>query len=220
MPLRGAVTHVSFDEIYGWARFSEDPYRVPVIQAVRDTVLVAEARADLMYDGFASMGGLVARCGFMLDLGRQPFRPGGIVTILADGIPLPGATVTIFARGPGDGIHVDASWVAHFPIAESGCYAVTAAESLVAAHIYSRARQMKADVRRLGLLVGGITADGQSLDMADSALFLAGFYALEHGAGGPARWTNGMATLGLARAGLRARDLRFTVHAVAADLGP
>jgi hypothetical protein len=124
VPLRGKITHVSRDEIYGWARFSTQPYKAPVIQAVVGGQVVAETYANLPYESFAHLGELVANCGFMLDISHV--RSIGLreIFIVADGEILPGGAINCPPRASEQEVYIEQSGIAHVSIYRTGSYDV------------------------------------------------------------------------------------------------
>ena len=217
MTLKGGITHVSFDEIYGWARLSTDPYRPLSIQAMVGDRVVAEARADLVNEDFLPLGDAVAACGFMLDISEVRLTKLDALHILADGFEGPWGQVHVPPRPADAEVYIDESRVAHVFAYRLGTFVVESDTPLEAVRIYSRSRRFRSDRRRLGALIGSVAIDGKPLDMASPA-FVAGFHDVEQGDTDIVRWTDGSSTLDFSGSE-RPSGLSFRVYTLAENTG-
>ena len=216
MGLKGQITCVSFDEIYGWARFSDNPYHAPLVQATLDGKVVADGRANLIHNAFMHLGPMVAACAFMLDVSHLRLSKGAKVVVLVDGEALPGAAVEIPFRPSEQEVHIEPDGVAHVFTYRRGQYKLQSNEPLARVFLYSRSRRLEFDIRYLGVLIGGLLADGIAMAMQDQSLFEFGFYAPEQSCNTFVRWTNGRASL-LFGANSKPSSLSFEVYALSSD---
>ncbi len=214
MALKGGIVYVSHDEIYGWARFSGDPYRPPIVQAILNGNVVAEARADMHHEPFASLGGTVAACAFMLDIGSSGIIPPVTLTIMAEGEPLPRGIVDIKSRPSNEEVYIEKDSIAHVLAYRTGDFQIMSKEPLEELRLYSRARYTKLDKRRLGVLIGAIYLDELQLDMDRNQIFSCGFHNIEVSPLHVVRWTDGRAKLDF-RTHALPRSVRFHVYSLA-----
>jgi hypothetical protein len=218
LTLKGSVTHVSFDEIYGWARFSDIPFLPPLVQATVDGVVVAEALADLFHEPFAYLGLDATYCAFMLDLSNSAISHTDRVLLLAGGKALPGGTLYLPRRPSEQEIFVEDGGIAHVFAYRVGKYNISSKQPLRTVWVYSRSRYLAPDRRRLGALIGSVFADGVEVDLLAPRSFAEGFHDPVDNAVNITRWTDGKARLQFP-AGGQPHSLSFEIFVLAANKG-
>lgn len=217
MALKGSVTHVTYDEVYGWARFSDASYRPALVQAVVAGQVVAETRADLLYEPFSYLGSAVARCAFMVDVHGCGLGPNDQLHLLAGGEPIPNGVVRLPVRPTEQEILVEQGGVGHVFADRIGTYRVTSEQPLRTVWVYTRSRQLGSDLRRLGGTVGRVMVNDVALDMAAADTFGKGFHGPEGEAGSVIRWTDGKAGFHFAT-DEPAYSLSFEIYTLAASI--
>jgi hypothetical protein len=213
LALKGSVTHISFDEIYGWTRFSNTPYQPPLVQAFIGGVVIAEARADLFHAPFAFLGLDAACCGFMLDLGNSAVSHADRVSLLVDGEALPGGPLHLPRRPSDREVFVESGGIAHVFAYRVGQYDISSEQPLSTVWVYSKSRHVGSDRRRLGGMIGDVFVDGVAVNMSTSPSFAEGFHNPEKNS----RWTDGKARLQFP-IGEQPHSLSFKVFVLAARL--
>ncbi len=91
-----------------------------------------------------------------------------------------------------------------------GLVQVVVPAGIARVHLVSACRVPAGERRRLGAAIGAISLDGVVVSLGDAGLE-SGFHAIERGAGGAYRWTNGEGVLRFAASG-QARDLAVRVR--------
>jgi hypothetical protein len=101
---------------------------------------------------------------------------------------------------------------ARLPIARPGLYRATAPAGAASVRLLSAAVSTDSDRRRLGVAVGRLSIDGETVALSDRRL-RRGFHPLESNADGAWRWTDGDAVLALDPATAHHIELRVVATA-------